>query len=99
MNIALLPAKPARCLRNDSRTELQVSGLVRSNVTFSRSGCGLRDRLITWASACGQVRASPDPRPCVAPVIQTIVSQAAPHCSLMPNKITYFTDIAEGEDA
>src|SRR5215475_3279415 len=91
MKIALLPVKPARCRRNDSRTELQVSGLVRSNVTFSRSGCGLRDRLSTRAFACGQVRASPDPRPCVAPVIQTIVSQVAPHRSFILNKITYFT--------
>src|SRR6185437_6239229 len=95
MNTALRPVKPAKCRRNDSRTELQVSSLVRSNVTFSRSGCGPRDRLITWAFGCGQVRASPDPRPCVAPGIQTIVSQVAPHRSFMLNKITYFTVILQ----
>jgi hypothetical protein len=93
MKTALRPVKPARCRRNDSRTEPQVSGLVRSNITFSRTGCGLRDRLITWAFWYGHVRASPDPSPCVAPVIQTIVSQVVPRCSFMLNKITYFTDI------
>ena len=31
MNIALRPVKPARCRRNDCRTESQVSGLVMSS--------------------------------------------------------------------